>query len=56
LTYADLKIIALICFEVDIADSTSLFGLSKHALYHRRNIIKNRLVFDMETDLEAWIK
>lgn len=56
LTYADLKVIALISFEVDIADSSSLLGLTKHALYHRRNIIKNRLGLDDATDLEEWIK
>ena len=56
LTYADLKVIALISFEVDIADSSSLLGLTKHALYHRRNIIKNLLGLDDATDLEEWIK
>lgn len=56
LTYADLKVIALICFEIDIADSSSLLGLSIQTLYHRRNIIKNRLGLEPETNLETWIR
>jgi hypothetical protein len=56
LTFADLKVIVLICLGMDISDSASLLGMNKNTLYHRRNIIKERAGIPKETDLEVWIK
>lgn len=56
LTTADVKVIALICFGVDISDSASLLNMNKNNLYHRRNIVKERIGVQKDIDLEAWIK
>jgi len=55
LTDSDIKVITLICLKLDISDCCSLLNMNKNAMYHRRNIIKERIGIDKDVDLEDWI-
>jgi hypothetical protein len=56
LTFADLKVIVLICLGMDISDSASLLETNKNTLYHRRKIIKERIGIETEIELDGWIR
>jgi tetratricopeptide (TPR) repeat protein len=55
LTYPDIKVISLICLKMDISDCCSLLNMTKNAMYHRRNIIKERIGINKEIDLIDWV-
>lgn len=56
LTFADFKVIVLICLGMDISDSASLLETNKNTLYHRRKIIKERIGIEPEIELDKWIR
>jgi len=56
LTSSDKIVITLLCLGLDISDCCSLLNMKKPAMYHRRNIIKERIVLSKEDDLEVWVK
>lgn len=51
----DIKVITLICLNLDITDCCTLLNTSKNTLYHRRLLIKERLKLDKNTDLNQWL-
>jgi len=55
LTRPDMIVITLISLQMDISDCCSLLNMKKNAMYHRRNIIKERLGILQDTDLEDWL-
>ena len=55
LTSSDKMVITLVCLGLDISDCCSLLNMKKNAMYHRRNIIKERMGLIKEEDLEDWI-
>jgi hypothetical protein len=55
LTSSDIKVILLICLQLDISDSCSLLNVTKNTMYHRRKLIKERIGIDKESELEEWI-
>ncbi len=55
LKQSDIKVITLICLNLDITDCCTLLNTSKNTLYHRRLLIKERLKLDKSTDLDQWL-
>ena len=55
LTDKDLNVITLICLKLDISDCCNLLNMTKNALYHRRNIMKERMSINKDKDLEEWV-
>ena len=55
LTYPDIKVISLICLKMDISDCCSLLNMTKNTMYHRRNIIKERIGINKDIDLVDWV-
>jgi hypothetical protein len=55
ITLNDQKVISLISLKYDITDCCLLLNLSKNTLYHRRQLIKERLSLSKDTDLDVWI-
>lgn len=51
----DIRIITLICLNLDITDCSTLLDTPKETLYHRRVLIKTRLGLDKKTDLDQWL-
>jgi len=55
LTDKDLNVITLICLKLDISDCCSLLNMTKNTLYHRRNIMKERMGINKDKELEEWV-
>lgn len=55
ITTNDKKVITLISLKLDITDCCLLLNLSKNTLYHRRQLIKERLFLSKDTDLDVWL-
>ncbi|MDD4969051.1 MAG: hypothetical protein PHT07_06440 [Paludibacter sp.] len=55
LTRPDMIVITLLSLGLDISDCCNLLDMKKNAMYHRRNIIKDRLGIPLDVDLEDWL-
>ena len=56
LTKNDLIQIILIWNEIENQDCSYLLNIKANAVYHRRNVIKNRLGLGKDIKIENWIE